>query len=83
MCRYLRMAAGAATMMLLLLAGAGVASAKALHTVSPRAKSTVLEAFASNEAREIALPDDIKNKKNPVPLSDEAMESGSKITIAL
>jgi mono/diheme cytochrome c family protein len=64
---------GAAAMLIALMAG-GIIYVKAFtHGFSARAQPAALEAFAANEARELALPADAKHKPNPVPESDEVL----------
>lgn len=72
--RHLLWLATGAIAMLLLLAGGGILYIRTLaHGFSANVQPTALETFAASEAREIALPDEVRNKQNPVPASEEVL----------
>lgn len=43
------------------------------HGFSAHAQPTVLETFAADQARDMAMPSDAKNKKNPIANSNEVL----------
>jgi mono/diheme cytochrome c family protein len=58
----------------IVLAGSGFAFLKTrTHGFSARDQPTALEAFAAHSARELALPSEARDKRNPVAFSDDVL----------
>src|SRR5258708_35819717 len=71
--RFFWLCAGA-LLLVVLLGGAGMIFLKTrANGFSARAQPSVLETFAAQTAREMALPSAARQRQNPVPKSPEAL----------